>query len=150
VTLTLCALALVAFGVFPPVDVVRVYLLGLLAITGALAVRRMLSRFGRLERSGPLTDAGEDHETPAFFDRALRRIELAAASGIYFEQLRPRLREIAEQRLRARGLRLSSEETRTLLGEEAWVALDGRPEDDRFAAPPEGRLGRVLAALERI
>jgi hypothetical protein len=142
------ALALIFLGVVPPVDAVRIYLLGLVGIAGAVAAARTLSSFARLERRRKR--ATEKVETPAFFDRAQRRIELANASGIYFEQLRPRLREIAEQRLAAHGLRLRSEEARQLLGEEAWNALERPPDGDRFEPPEEGRLARVIAALERV
>jgi hypothetical protein len=142
------ALALVFLGVVAPVDVVRIYLLGLVGLAGAVAAARTLSPFGRLERRAKPTT--ERLVTAAVFERAERRIELANASGIYFEQLRPRLREIAEQRLAAHGVRLRSDEARQLLGEEAWRALERPPEGDRFEPPPRGRLARVIAALERV
>jgi hypothetical protein len=142
------AVALIFLGVFAPVDVIRIYLLGLVGVAGAVVAARTLSPFGRLERRAK--PATEHLVTAAFFERAERRIELANASGIYFEQLRPRLREIAEQRLAAHGLRLRSDEARQLLGEEAWRALERPPEGDRFEPPPEGRLARVIAALERV
>lgn len=143
------AVALITVGAFPPVDVVRIYLLGLIALAGAVVATWTLSRFGRLERL-PRREVTEEPETPPFFERAKRRVELAQTSGVYFEQLRPRLREIAEQRLAARGLRLRNEEARELLGEEAWLALERPPQGDKFAPPPEGELGRVIEALERI
>jgi hypothetical protein len=145
------ALAAIVFGALPPVDVARIYLLALVALAGALVARRTLSRFERIERSArrPETEAGQP-EPPPFFERAKRRIELANTSGVYFEQLRPRLREIAEQRLVGHGLRLRDEEARELLGEEAYRALERRPEGDKFAPPPEGELARVVEALERI
>jgi hypothetical protein len=147
----LAAIAFTLLGVFPPADVVRLYLLGLIALAGALAAVKTLARFGRLERL-PRRERSEaeEPETPAFFERALRRVELANASGIYFEQLRPRLREIAEQRLAGRGLRLRSEEARELLGEEAWLALERAPEGDKFAPPRGGELAGVIEALERV
>jgi hypothetical protein len=146
---TLAALALIVLGVFPPVQVARVYLLALIALAAAVVAGRTLSRFGPLERSRR-KEAAEEPEAPPFFERAKRRVELANASGVYFEQLRPRLREIADQRLGARGLRLTSEEARQLLGDEAWRALDRPPEGDKFAPPPEGQLAGVIGALERI
>jgi len=145
------ALAAIVFGALPPVDVARIYLLALVALTGAVAAGRTLSRFGRLERSPRRAKIDtEEPEPPPFFERAKRRIELANTSGVYFEQLRPRLREIAEQRLVAHGLRLGDEEARQLLGEETYRALERRPEGDKFAPPPEGELARVVEALERI
>lgn len=147
---TVAALAFVVLGIFPPVDVVRIYLLGLIAFAGALAAGRTLSQFGRVERSRRREPLPETPETPVFFERAERRIELASESGVYFEQLRPRLREIAEQRLAAHGTRLESDRARRLLGDDAWNALERRPQEDKFAPPPEGELGRVIAALERI
>ena len=147
---TLAALALILVG-FSPVDVVRIYLLGLVVGVGALVAGQTLSRFDRLEREAARRRRMQtESETPAFFERAIRRVELANGSGVYLEQLRPRLREIAEQRLAARGLRLNSDEARKLLGDEAWVALDRPQQGDRFAPPPEGRLSRVITALERI
>jgi hypothetical protein len=148
VTAGAVALALIFLGVVTPVDAVRVYLLGLVALVGAAAAARTLSPFGRLERRGEPTT--EYPLAAAFFERAERRIELANASGIYFEQLRPRLREIADQRLAAHGLRLRSDEARQLLGEEAWRALERPAEGDRFEPPPRGRLAQVIAALERV
>jgi hypothetical protein len=143
------AVALILVGAFPPVDVVRIYLLELIALAGAVVATWTLSRFGRLERL-PSREVTEDRETPPFFERAKRRVELAQTSGVYFEQLRPRLREIAEQRLAARGLRLTSAEARELLGEEPWVALERPQEGDKFAPPPEGELRRVIEAVERL
>ncbi len=145
------AIALILLGVFPPADVVRIYLLGLVALAGALAAGRTLARFGRLERT-PRRAKPEPKtpETPAFFERALRRVELANTSGIYFEQLRPRLREIAEQRLAGRGVRLGSDDARALLGEDAWLALERVPEGDKLAPPRKGELAGVIQALERI
>lgn len=143
------AVAFILVGAFPPVDVARIYMLGLIALAGAVVVTRTLSRFDRLERLSR-REVAEEPETPPFFERAKRRAELAQTSGVYFEQLRPRLREIAEQRLAAHGLRLRGEEARDLLGEEAWLALERRPEGDKFAPPREGALRDVIEALERI
>jgi hypothetical protein len=147
---TAAALALLLLGAFPPVQLARSYLLALLALAGTVVASRTLSRFGRLERAPRREQVTNDPETPPLFERAMRRIELANTSGVYFEQLRPRLREIADQRLAAHGLRLRSEDARELLGEEAWLALERRPEGDKFAPPPEGELTRVIEALERI
>jgi hypothetical protein len=147
---TLAALALILVGAFSPADVTRIYGLGLIALAGALMSARTLSRYGRLERSAARKPVAEKSDAPQFFERAIRRIELANASAVYFEQLRPRLREIAEQRLAAHGLRLTSPDARTLLGEEAWLALERRPQGDKFAPPREGELAGVIAALERI
>jgi hypothetical protein len=148
---TIVAIAVIVLGILSPVEAVRLYVLGITALAGAVVVRRTLFRFGRLERAPrrrrPVTEAAE---VPPFFERAQRRIELANASGVYFEQLRPRLREVADQRLAAHGLRLQSEEARKLLGEEAWLPLDRQPEGDKFAPPPDGELARVIGALERI
>jgi hypothetical protein len=146
----LAALAIILVGAFPPVQVARIYLLALVALAAAIVAGRTLARFGRLERSRRRKEVAEELETPPFFERAERRIELANTYGVYFEQLRPRLREIADQRLAAHGLRLASDDARRLLGEEAWLALERRPEGDKFAPPPEGELRRVIEALERV
>jgi hypothetical protein len=145
------ALAAIVFGALPPLEVARIYLLVLVALAGTVVASRTLARFGRLERSPRRANIDtEDPEPPPFFERAKRRIELANTSGVYFEQLRPRLREIAEQRLVVHGLRLSDEEARHLLGGKTYRALERRPEGDKFAPPPEGELARVVGALERI
>lgn len=144
------ALSMVLLGALPAADVIRIYLLGVVAVAGAILAGRTLSGFGRLGRSPRWWKRSvKKTETPPFFERADRRIELANVSEVYFEQLRPRLREIAEQRLSGRGLRLRSEEARELLGPEAWLALEQRAKD-KFARPEEGRLERVIEALERI
>jgi hypothetical protein len=151
VTATIAAIVAILLGVLSPVDVVRFYVLALLALGGAVVASRTLARFGRLERVRRRpTDVADDAETPAFFERAQRRVELAETSAVYFEQLRPRLREIADQRLAARGLRLRSEDAQELLGEDEWLALERPPQGDKFAPPPEGELARVIGALERI
>jgi hypothetical protein len=150
VVFAIAALALILLGASPAVDVTRLYLLGVIAVAGVLLAGRTLSRFDPLERSPRWWKRSvKKTETPAFFERAERRVELANTSEVYFEQLRPRLREIAGQRLAERGLRLGSQEARALLGREAWLALERRAED-KFARPEEGRLERVLEALERI
>jgi hypothetical protein len=148
---TLAAVAAIVLGAFPPADVVRTYVLAVVALAGALVASRTLSRFGRLERSPSRRKrAMEAPEAPPFFERAKRRVELATTTGVYFEQLRPRLREIAEQRLAGHGLRLRSEGARELLGEEAWLALELPQQGDKFAPPREGELIRVVESLERI
>jgi hypothetical protein len=145
------AFSMVLLGALPAADVIRISLLGVVAVAGAILAGRTLSGFGRLGRSPRWwkRSVKKKTETPPFFERAERRIELANVSEVYFEQLRPRLREIAEQRLSGRGLRLRSEEARELLGPEAWLALEQRAED-KFARPEERRLERVIEALERI
>jgi hypothetical protein len=152
VTATFAAIVAILLGVLSPVDVVRFYLLALLALAGAVVASRTLARFGRLERMARRPSAvADDTETPAFFERAKRRVELADTSAVYFEQLRPRLREIADQRLAAaHGLRLRSDEARQVLGEDEWLVLERPPQGDKFAPPPEGELARVIGALERI
>lgn len=146
----IAALSVVLLGALPAADVIRIYLLGVIAVAGTILAGRTLSGFGRLGRSPRWWKRSvKKTETPPFFERAERRIELANVSEVYFEQLRPRLREIAEQRLSGRGLRLRSEEARELLGPEAWLALEQRAED-KFARPEERRLERVIEALERI
>jgi hypothetical protein len=143
-------LVLVLLGALSAADVIRIYVLGVVAVGGAILAGRTLSGFGRLGRSPRWWNRSvKKTETPPFFERAERRIELANVSEVYFEQLRPRLREIAEQRLSGRGLRLRSKEARELLGPEAWLALE-RGAEDKFARPEEGRLEWVIEALERI
>lgn len=145
------ALASIVLGIFPPAEIVRIYVLALLAAAGVFFARSTLSRFGRV---GRLTQRAkveaDDLQIPDFFERAQRRVELANSSGVYFEQLRPRLREIAAQRLGGHGVNLGSDEARMLLGEETWLALEHKPEGDKFAQPPEGRLAQVLTRLERL
>ena len=73
----------------------------------------------------PRGQAGEV-SGPAFVERAARELELASGSAVRFEQLRGRLREIAERRLAGRGLRFESDGARALLGDEAWLCSSGR------------------------
>jgi hypothetical protein len=88
---------------------------------------------------------------PAFFKRAQRQVELASTSIAQFEQLRPSLREIAEQRLARRGLRLRNDAARGLLGNEAWLLLDRPRQGDKFAPGPKpSELRALIEALERI
>jgi hypothetical protein len=143
------AAALLVFGVLPPVETARAYITALVALVALFVGRRTLAMFDKLER-GIQPRAHTEYEAPAFFERALRRIELAKASGVYFEQLRPRLREIAEQRLAAHGVRLSTDEARELLGAETWEALERRTGGDKFDPPREGELRRMIEALERL
>jgi hypothetical protein len=151
VSATVAAIAAILLGAVAPVEAIRIYLLGLVGLAGFVACRKTLSRFGRLERTRRRRKrVTKDPVTPPFFERATRRVELANTSGVYFEQLRPRLREIAEQRLAGRGLRMTGEEASGLLGAEAWLALERPPEGDKFAAPEVGRLRRVVESLERI
>jgi hypothetical protein len=151
VLLAVGPLAAFLLGVYAPAQVVRVYLLALVAVAGAVFASRVLSRFGRLERYELWRKRVKDEpEMPRFFERAVRRIELANGSGVYFEQLRPRLREIAEQRLSGRGVRLASAEARQLLGEQVWLALERPPPGDKFAPPEQGQLREVIEALERV
>jgi len=71
-------------------------------------------------------------------------------------RLRPRLREIAADRLAAdHGLGLDEhpEKSRRLLGDEAWALLrpDREPPEDRFGpGMPLPELERIVAAVERL
>jgi hypothetical protein len=68
-----------------------------------------------------------------------------------FERLRPRLREIAQQRFAGCGLRLEHAQARRLLGEEPCFLLERPREVDKFPTGPEpGDLRALLEALERI
>ena len=81
----------------------------------------------------------------------MRELELASGSAVRFEQLRGRLREIAERRLaaavcgsRAMARGRCSATTRGCL-------LDRPLERDKFApGPSPAELDRLLAALEQV
>jgi hypothetical protein len=153
VLLTATVLTAVVFDVVPTRGAVRVYLVVVVAAAAAVTVARALSRFGRLERRArrPRSRARSDIPMPLFFGRAERRLELASSSIAQFELLRPRLREVAEQRLALRGTRLESDASRRLLGETAWLLLDRRREGDKFAPGPRPtELRELIDALERI
>lgn len=154
VVIVLGALLMALLGVVSPEGGVRFALVVLVAYAAVVAVTRVLEPFGRLARAPRRkrrrrqTRAGSG---PAFVERAARELELASGSAVRFEQLRGRLREIAERRLAGRGLRFESDAARALLGNEAWRLLERPLERDKFASGPgPAELDRLLAALERL
>lgn len=148
------AVALALLGVVSTESGVRFALIVLVAYAAFIVVARVLAPFGRLARA-PRRRRRRRQATelagPAFVERAARELELASGSAVRFEQLRRRLREIAERRLAGRGLRFESDDARVMLGDEAWRLL-ARPLDrDKFApGPTPAELDRLLAALERV
>lgn len=152
VVLTSIALAGVVLGVFPPYGALRVYLVAVVAIVAFAAVTSALSGFGRIERrSRPRSRAVGATARPPFFERAQRRLELASSSNVQFEQLRPRLQEIAEQRLAGHAVRLQSDAARDLLGEQEWSLLVQPRSGDKFAPGPRpAALRALIDALERL
>lgn len=147
------ALLMALLGVVPAEGAVRFALIVLIAYAALVVVTRVLSPFGRLARAPRRRRRGRRGEVvgPAFLERAARELELATGSAVRFEQLRVRLREIAERRLAGRGLRLESEGARSLLGDEAWRLLARPLERDKFApGPTRTELDRLLEALERV
>jgi len=147
------ALLMALLGVVSPEGGVRFALVVLVAYAAFVVVTRVLEPFGHLARAPRRRLRGEASEVsgPAFVERAARELELASGSAVRFEQLRGRLREIAERRLAGRGLRFESEGARALLGDEAWGLLERPLERDKFAPwPTPAELDRLLAALERV
>lgn len=150
--LTVTGLVAVFGGLLATRNVVRVYLLVAVAVGAAAVAAGTLSRFGRIERtrrqrSGPLGGT----PLPSSFQGVERRLELASEFAGEFELLRPRLRQIAQQRLAGRGLLLESAEARRLLGENQWLLLERPPQKDKFASGPDvSELDGLLQALERI
>jgi hypothetical protein len=87
----------------------------------------------------------------------VRELELSTYNAFYFHsRLRPRLRDVAAHKLRARyGVELDAEpiRARELVGSEAWEAVrpDRPPPADRMAAGPTlGELRVVIDELEAI
>lgn len=131
--------------------------LGALGVAAALA-RLVLSRRG--DRSAFETALAWRPEGPRRL-RVLAHVENDCIQGLansidLHRRLRPRLREIAAQRLAARhGIDLDRrpEAARELLGEEAWELLrPDRPLPDELTGArldPDG-LGRVLDRLEAV
>jgi hypothetical protein len=153
VVLVVGALLLALLGVVSAEGGVRFALIVLVAYAAVVVVTRVLSPFGRLARAPRRRRRWQAGEVarPAFVERAARELELASGSAVRFEQLRGRLREIAERRLAGRGLRFESERARALLGDEAWGLLERPLERDKFApGPSPAELDRLLAALERV
>lgn len=148
------ALLMALLGVVAPAGGVRFALVVVVAYAAFLVVGRALGPFGRLTRAprrrlrrGQATEFA----APAFVERTARELELAGDSAGRFEQLRVRLREIAERRLAGRGLRFESEGARGLLGEEAWRLLARPLEGDKFdSGPSPEELDRLLSTLERV
>ena len=151
--LVLGALLMALLGVVSPVGGVRFALIVLVAYVAFVVVARALEPFGHLARA-PRRRGRRSTNAPAwpvFVERAARELELASGSAVRFEQLRGRLREIAERRLAGRGLRFESDRARALLGDEAWLLLERPLERDKFAPGPSPvELDRLLAALERV
>jgi hypothetical protein len=147
------ALAMALVGIVSSEGGVRFALIVLVAYAAVVVVTRVLSPFGRLARAPRRRRRWQAGEVPgpAFVGRAARELELASGSAVRFEQLRVRLREIAERRLAGRGLRFESEGARALLGDEPWVLLESPLERDKFApGPSPAELNRLLAALEQV
>jgi hypothetical protein len=91
--------------------------------------------------------------TPTQLLRLERIVERASESGVAAHtQLRPLLVEIAEARLRRRGLRLDQDGAADLLGPDAWelVRPDRPAPDERGAGIPPRELEHVLARLEAL
>ena len=148
------ALVMALLGVVSPEGGVRFALIVLVAYAAYVVVTLVLAPFGRLTRAPRRRrrrGQGGESAGPAFVERAVRELELASGSAVRFEQLRGRLREIAERRLAGRGLRFESDGARALLGDDAWLLLDRPLERDKFApGPSPAELDRLLAALEQV
>ena len=154
VVLVVGALLMALLGVVSAEGGVRFALVVLVAYAAVAVVTRVLNPFGRLPRAPRRRGrrgATRDVAGPVFVERAAREWELASGSAVRFEQLRGRLREIAERRLAGRGLRFESNGARALLSDEAWLLLDRPLERDKFApGPSPAELDGLLAALERV
>jgi hypothetical protein len=145
---------LALLGVVSAEGGVRFALIVLVAYAAFVVVARVLEPLGRLTRAPRSRRRRKDATNaggPAFVERAARELELASGSAVRFEQLRGRLREIAERRLAGRGLRFESDRAQALLGDEAWLLLERPLERDKFSpGPSPAELDRLLAALERV
>jgi hypothetical protein len=153
VVLVVGALLMALLGVVSAEDGVRFALVVVVAYAAVVVVTRVLEPFGYLARAPRRRRAARarDVSGPAFVERAARELDLASGSAARFEQLRGRLREIAERRLAGRGLRFESEGARALLGDEAWQLLERPLERDKFApGPSPAEIDRLLEALERV
>lgn len=154
VLLTLAVLVAVMVGALAPAQAVHAYVLVAVAVAAVVATVDTLSRFGHVERAPrlrPRRRVAAQAQPPPFLEQTKRRLDLAGTTVAQFERLRPRLREIAEQRLAGRGLRPASQTARRLLGEEDWLLLEGPLQSDRFApGPQQAELRRLVEALERI
>jgi len=147
------ALLMALLGVVSVEGGVRFGLIVVVAYAAFLVVGRVLQPFGRLERVRRRRRRGREDEVsgPVFVERAARELELASGSAVRFERVRVRLREIAERRLAARGVRFDSDGARKLLGNDEWRLLARPLQRDKFApGPSPAELDRLLAALERV
>lgn len=136
----------------PSATALRLALLVGLGLLGFLVATAALARFERLRPRGlGPRDLEGVKVAPVLLERAERRVELAVSFAAQFEELRRELLAIAEQRLRARGLRFESEAARERLGAEAWQLLAAPVSGDKFSAGVErARLERLLQALEGV
>ncbi|MCZ2112200.1 MAG: hypothetical protein LC118_22000 [Dehalococcoidia bacterium] len=150
VVLIIGALLITVLGIVSPEGGLRFSLVVVVAYASLVTVVGALSPFERLPRRRSRRATGEV-APPAFVKRTARELELASGTAARFEQLRVRLREIAEQRLAGRGLRFESEQAREVLGDEAWRLLDRPLERDKFApGPPAAEIEQLLLALEHV
>jgi hypothetical protein len=138
---------------------VAAYLLALGALAAVLALRGVIRTAAR--RPSAFEAALEpSHARPARL-RSLEQVENDCVLGLanpvdLHRRLRPRLREIAAQRLAARhGVDLDSrpEAARALLGEEIWELVRPErslPDEVKGTRVDAARLGRVLQRIETI
>src|SRR5262245_14705982 len=118
------------------------------AIATVIAIAGLAARLP-IRRSPPAAPPPPpSRTTPNQLLRLERIVERAGENGVAAHtQLRPLLVEIAEARLRRRGLRLDEAGAADLLGPDAWelVRPDRPAPDERGAGIPPRELERVLA-----
>lgn len=148
--------ALAALGLYASVGITLMYALPLaelwLAASALLLLRQLLAPLraqpaGVNLRIDPALAEGTRTGAFPLADRWERRIEATVhAPDRYAEVVRDRVRLLAAERLRQRGIHLAAEPDRaaTVLGPELYQFLTGPI--DRPPSPPE--LGRLLTRLE--
>jgi hypothetical protein len=159
--LLLPTLALVSVVAFLPGRAslaVRIYALLVCGVALVLALAALMKAYPAASRLRPAVSRADYRHRPP---QTLARFEQEAAIGIagafdLHYRLRPRLRELALERLATRRrlpLDGPGDEARRILGDETWdlVREDRPPPEDRLGRGlSPAALGRVVESLERI
>ena len=122
------------------------------AIATVIGVAALAARLPFRRRPPRTSPPATSRSAPTQLLRVERMVERAGESGLAAHtQLRPLLIEIAEARLGRRGVRLTDERARALLGPDAWeLVRPDRPEPPDCGGLAKRDLERILDRLEAL